>query len=229
MGCARLSKCINLQLQFNQSEAFSCQKFCQKNFQAIWLACDRLNESDSFSVFSIKKSKDLIGWFLLWREKKLSRNLGDVKDEEISIEFFEGWMVKCMLGTKIILIGYDVKMYAKQNDFHSSSNFQNSTFQYPDHEEFCCFILTGIVLFWFNAESLSLRPRRRRANEIAWNFFWQNFWQKKASGWLKRNSFSNVIVAFTQSSQPTENAQSQVCFGRPSILRPVVFWSRRNK
>ena len=180
-------------------------------------------------AFSIKKSNDLIGWFLLWREKKLSRNLGDVKDEEISIEFFEGWMVKCMLGTKIILIGYDVKMYAKQNDFHSSSNFQNSTFQYPDHEEFCCFILTGIVLFWFNAESLSLRPRRRRANEIAWNFFWQNFWQKKASGWLKRNSFSNVIVAFTQSSQPTENAQSQVCFGRPSILRPVVFWSRRNK
>ena len=64
-----------------------------KNDRAIWLARRRLNESDSFSVFSIKKSKDLIGWFLLWREKKLSRNLGDVKVNEISFEFFEDWLV----------------------------------------------------------------------------------------------------------------------------------------
>ena len=39
-----------------------------------------------------------------------------------------------MLGTWIILMKCDVKMYARQNDLHSSSNFQNLAFQYPDYE-----------------------------------------------------------------------------------------------
>ena len=68
--------------------------------------------------------------------KKLSRNLGDVQDEEISFEVFEGKLVNWMLGTRIILMKCDVRINAKQNYHHSTSNFQNSPFQYPDHEEF---------------------------------------------------------------------------------------------
>ena len=85
-------------------------------------------------LFSIKNSNDLIGWFLLWREKKLSRNLGYVKVEEISFELFEGLMVNLMLGTKIILMKYNSKINAKQNYTHFPSNFQNSAFQYPGYE-----------------------------------------------------------------------------------------------
>ena len=117
----------------------------------------------------------MIGWFLQWREKKLSRNLGDVKVAEISFETFEGWMVNWMLGTKIIWMTCDVRIYAKQNYIHSSSNFQNSTFQNPDHEEFWSSILTWIffcfdfVEFWILAGRKSNTPRSK---------FIQNF-QKK--------------------------------------------------
>ena len=68
--------------------------------------------------------------------KRLSRNLGDVKVEEILFESFEGKLVNWILGTKIICIRYDVRINARQNNIHLSSNLQNSAFQYPDHEEF---------------------------------------------------------------------------------------------
>ena len=115
-------------------------------------------------AFSIKNSNDLIGWFLQWREKKLSPNLGDVKVAEISFETFEGWMVNWMLGTKIIWMTCDVKIYAKQNNIHSSSNFQNSTFQYPDHEKILrfhfnifCFVLN--FEFWREGKIVPLSPK----------------------------------------------------------------------
>ena len=130
---------------------------------SIWLA-RRLNESNSFSVFSIKKSKDLIGWFLLWREKKLSRNLGDVKADKIWFEIFEGLLVNWMLGTKIIWIKYDVRVNAKQSYLLSSSNFQSLTFEYPDHEEFFSLTLTEIFLFWF---------RERVKSQLFWTILLQ--------------------------------------------------------
>ena len=68
-------------------------------------------------AFSIKKSNDLIGWFLQWREKKLSRNLGDVKVEEISFESFEGWLVNWMLEIEIIWITYGVKYMPSKMSF----------------------------------------------------------------------------------------------------------------
>ena len=43
-------------------------------------------------------------------------------------------MVNLMLGTKFILMKYNVKINAKQNYTHFPSNLQNSAFQYPDYE-----------------------------------------------------------------------------------------------
>ena len=75
------------------------------------------------------------------------------------------------------------KIYAKQDELHSSSNFQNSSFLYPDHEEFWSFILTEFVLFWFWSWDFGGRQCLRTANQIARNFFWQAFWQTVASDW----------------------------------------------
>ena len=49
-----------------------------------------------------------------------------------------------MLGTKIIWMKYDVRTNAKQNIIYSSSNFQSSTFEFPDLEEIWNLILTKI-------------------------------------------------------------------------------------
>ena len=110
------AKMPNIELIFTQLQVLTTLKFFSLSFSIFFL-------KPISQLFSIKNSNDLIGWFLLWREKKLSRNLGYVKVEEISFELFEGLMVNLMLGTKIILIKYDVKIYAKQNYIHFSSNF----------------------------------------------------------------------------------------------------------
>ena len=58
---------------------------------------------------------------------------------------------------------------------------------------------------------------RKWANQIAWIFFWQNFWQEKASDWLN----CNWIEAFAQPCAAHRSAQLQVFFERSWKLRPL--------
>ena len=90
--------------------------------------------------------------FILKLEKK-SPNLGDCQDGKNWIEYFEGKMIIWMLGTRIFITRWDVRINAKQNDNCSSSDFQNLTFQFPDHEEFWSSFLQEIffVLIWWSA------------------------------------------------------------------------------
>ena len=82
----------------------------------------------------------------------------------------------------------------------SSFIFKLSKFNFPISRSWktWSFILT--FLFWILANKLSstitestllVALNRRRANQIAWIFFWQNIWQAVASDWLILNFGGN--------------------------------------
>ena len=187
--------------QFNQSEYTFCQKFCQKKFQAISLALRRRGRKLSDSALNqnktipVKMKQQNSSWSGYWK-----------------VEFWkfeDEWKSFCLA---YILTSYPIKMILvpsmhltiqpSKNSIEISSSLtsprlRDNFFSLHSRNQ----PIRSLDFFIEKTENESLSLSRSQANQIAWKFFWQNFWQEKASDWLNCNW---RLIHLLSLAQPTD-------------------------